>query len=289
MQIELIGLQRDVGITFVFVTHSQPEALALSHRIAVMNDGRVEQLDEPSRIYGFPKNRFVADFIGNVQHAGRDRDRGRARTGCASTRPGSARSPHRAAQGRTRRAGGRARDSAGAGAHPEPDAPHDLKNHFDGTVHDFLYVGDVTTYVVELENGTRVEALLANSAPGPGPVLRHRGSSQGGLASRRRRVPRRLSRWRIPGANDSRAGSSPRRRSRSCVRVLPRARGHHGDRVVPLSRASSAASHRSSPGSPARKQASRPRTTASSSATRSTRRSSPSPSWSQRWRPWCAS
>ena len=66
MQIELIALQRDVGITFVFVTHSQPEALALSHRIAVMKDGRIEQLDEPSRIYGYPKNRFVADFIGNV-------------------------------------------------------------------------------------------------------------------------------------------------------------------------------------------------------------------------------
>lgn len=65
MQLELIKLQRDVGVTFVFVTHAQPEALALSHRIAVMNQGRIEQLDAPSRIYGFPANRFVADFIGN--------------------------------------------------------------------------------------------------------------------------------------------------------------------------------------------------------------------------------
>src|SRR5512141_784852 len=65
MQIELIGLQRGVGVTFVFVTHSQAEALALSHRIAVMRDGRVEQMDTPSRLYGFPANRFVADFIGN--------------------------------------------------------------------------------------------------------------------------------------------------------------------------------------------------------------------------------
>ncbi len=65
MQIELINLQKDVGITFVYVTHDQTEALALSHRIAVMNAGRVEQLDEPSRIYGFPKSRFVADFIGH--------------------------------------------------------------------------------------------------------------------------------------------------------------------------------------------------------------------------------
>ena len=64
MQIELINLQKEVGITFVYVTHDQTEALALSHRIAVMNKGRVEQLDEPSKIYGFPRTRFVADFIG---------------------------------------------------------------------------------------------------------------------------------------------------------------------------------------------------------------------------------
>src|SRR5216117_437180 len=64
MQIELIDLQKEVGITFVYVTHDQTEALALSHRIAVMNKGRVEQLDAPSKIYGFPRTRFVADFIG---------------------------------------------------------------------------------------------------------------------------------------------------------------------------------------------------------------------------------
>lgn len=50
----------------MFITHAQNEALALSHRIAVMNQGKVEQLDAPSRIYSFPKNRFVADFIGKI-------------------------------------------------------------------------------------------------------------------------------------------------------------------------------------------------------------------------------
>ena len=64
MQLELITLQKEVGIAFVYVTHDQQEALALAHRMAVMNHGRVEQLDEPSKIYSFPKNRFVADFIG---------------------------------------------------------------------------------------------------------------------------------------------------------------------------------------------------------------------------------
>src|SRR3989338_6839536 len=66
MQIDLINLQRDVGITFVFVTHAQVEALALSHRIAVMDQGRVAQVDEPARLYGYPKTRFVADFIGHI-------------------------------------------------------------------------------------------------------------------------------------------------------------------------------------------------------------------------------
>ena len=47
-----------------------------------------------------------------------------------------------------------------------PDAPPELENQFAGRVHDFLYIGDVTTYVVELADGTRIEALLANSAPG---------------------------------------------------------------------------------------------------------------------------
>ena len=61
MQLELITLQKEVGIAFVYVTHDQQEALALAHRIAVMNHGRVEQLDEPSRIYSYPKNRFVAE------------------------------------------------------------------------------------------------------------------------------------------------------------------------------------------------------------------------------------
>ena len=84
MQIELISLQRDVGITFVFVTHAQPEALALSHRIAVMHDGRVEQLDTPSRLYGFPTNRFVADFIGNCNMLRRTVTEAERRTACAS-------------------------------------------------------------------------------------------------------------------------------------------------------------------------------------------------------------
>ena len=64
MQSELKALQRKVGITFVYVTHDQGEALALSDRIAVMNDGRILQVGTPSEIYDSPQSRFVADFIG---------------------------------------------------------------------------------------------------------------------------------------------------------------------------------------------------------------------------------
>jgi putative spermidine/putrescine transport system ATP-binding protein len=64
MQTELKQLQRDVGITFVFVTHDQEEALAMSDRVAVMNAGRVEQVGTPSEVYESPATAFVADFVG---------------------------------------------------------------------------------------------------------------------------------------------------------------------------------------------------------------------------------
>ena len=64
MQSELKALQRKVGITFVYVTHDQGEALALSDRIAVMNGGKILQVGTPAEIYDSPQSRFVADFIG---------------------------------------------------------------------------------------------------------------------------------------------------------------------------------------------------------------------------------
>jgi spermidine/putrescine transport system ATP-binding protein len=64
MQVELKRIQRDVGITFIYVTHDQGEALTMSDRIAVMNEGLVEQLGAPRDIYEHPASRFVAGFIG---------------------------------------------------------------------------------------------------------------------------------------------------------------------------------------------------------------------------------
>jgi len=165
MQIELINLQKEVGITFVYVTHDQTEALALSHRIAVMNAGRVEQLDEPSRIYGFPRTRFVADFIGHcnllsgpvagnaqgvvtLDVAGLGPVRVAAASALPAGRPGTiALRPEKI----------RIEAAAPAGT---PD------NHYGGTVSDLLYMGDVTVYIVDTPGGQRIEALLANSASG---------------------------------------------------------------------------------------------------------------------------
>jgi putative spermidine/putrescine transport system ATP-binding protein len=64
MQVELRALQRSLGITTIFVTHDQEEALTLSDRIAVMSEGRIEQLDTPLELYERPRNRFVSEFIG---------------------------------------------------------------------------------------------------------------------------------------------------------------------------------------------------------------------------------
>ena len=66
MQIELRQLQQQVGITFVFVTHDQEEALTLSDRIAVMSQGDVLEISTPGELYEAPKSRFVADFIGTM-------------------------------------------------------------------------------------------------------------------------------------------------------------------------------------------------------------------------------
>jgi len=66
MQTELKGLQRRVGITFVYVTHDQGEALSMSDRIAVFNRGRIEQVDSPRALYGKPRTVFVAGFVGTA-------------------------------------------------------------------------------------------------------------------------------------------------------------------------------------------------------------------------------
>ncbi|HUW28891.1 MAG TPA: ABC transporter ATP-binding protein [Sulfuriferula sp.] len=167
MRMELIKLQQEVGITFVYVTHDQSEALALSHRIAVMNEGKVIQVDVPDRIYEFPINRFVADFIGTCNlidavvaavdgpivqlladglgtvraHIEQAVQPGQA--GVLALRPEKLRIDH-------------------------DHAPAPGENCFAGVIRHQLYLGDVTRYMVQLEGGVTLEALLPNAAAGGG-------------------------------------------------------------------------------------------------------------------------
>ena len=64
MQIELKGMHDRLGITFIYVTHDQEEALTMSDKIVVMSEGEIQQIGTPEDIYNEPKNAFVADFIG---------------------------------------------------------------------------------------------------------------------------------------------------------------------------------------------------------------------------------
>jgi len=164
MQLELITLQKEVGITFVYVTHDQEEALALSHRIAVMNKGRVEQLDEPATIYSFPKNRFVADFIGECNLL---EGRVTALEGDVLTLAVTDLGVVKVAGATTAEAGA----EATLALRPEKvsigrELPADCTNRFQGRVFDYLYTGDVTLYIVEVEGGRRIEVMLPNSAVG---------------------------------------------------------------------------------------------------------------------------
>ncbi|MCM3569250.1 ABC transporter ATP-binding protein [Neobacillus mesonae] len=68
MREEIVGIQKKVGITTIFVTHDQEEALAISDRVAVMYEGRIEQVDTPAAIYNHPQTDFVSRFIGEVNH-----------------------------------------------------------------------------------------------------------------------------------------------------------------------------------------------------------------------------
>ena len=88
MQLELKQIQRDVGITFVFVTHDQDEALTMSDRIAVFNDGRIEQVGTPEEVYERPATAFVAGFVGTSNLlGGRGAESVIGRPGLFSIRP----------------------------------------------------------------------------------------------------------------------------------------------------------------------------------------------------------
>jgi spermidine/putrescine transport system ATP-binding protein len=154
MQVELKQIQREVGITFLYVTHDQEEALAMSDRIAVMDEGVVRQCGSPEEVYEAPAGPFVAGFIGISNLLP-----GVAEDGCVKLPNG------------TRCAANLPDGTEGAAVHlsvrPEKiwlDELEDGMVELDGTVVERVYVGTTTQVIVELGPGARVVALEQNTA-----------------------------------------------------------------------------------------------------------------------------
>jgi putrescine transport system ATP-binding protein len=158
MQVELTSLQRRLGIAFIFVTHDQDEAMSLATRMAVMREGRIEQIGSPREVYERPASRYVADFIGGAnilpgKAAGRDGAFLRITTGV----------PGLAFRALTNEAPAEGAD-VWLSVRPEnvtfDDQGH--ANRIAGIVRDAAYVGDISRYEVEIGGGLRVRAALSN-------------------------------------------------------------------------------------------------------------------------------
>jgi spermidine/putrescine ABC transporter ATP-binding subunit len=173
MQLEVKHLQRRLGITALFVTHDQEEALVLSDRIAVMNGGAIEQIGPPADVYARPANRFVADFIGQSNIY-----RGTVAASSAGTLMVALSSGH------TYVAHGASPRSIGVevGLVLRPEAPTRLAdgesadNVATGRIADVVYVGDAIKYAIRLDGGGEMVVrwpFYRNEAPlGIGEALR---------------------------------------------------------------------------------------------------------------------
>jgi spermidine/putrescine transport system ATP-binding protein len=163
MQVELKRIQREVGITFVYVTHDQGEALTMSDRIAVMNEGLIEQLGTPREIYEYPASRFVAGFIGTSNLLGGEiAEAGRGTAVISYGTDGRIEVPVR--DGLTVAAGERLEltvrpEKIGIG----PDRPADDLCGVRGTVTEVVYLGTSTNYSVTTAAGADVVVFLQNA------------------------------------------------------------------------------------------------------------------------------
>jgi spermidine/putrescine transport system ATP-binding protein len=163
LQVELKRIQQDVGITFVYVTHDQEEALTMSDRIAVMNRGVVEQVSDPETVYESPATTFVAGFIG-----------------VSNLMPGEVISANGAGAELRLDAGPTVRTPQSGGATPGErahavvrpeklvlapagDAAPDGRPSVEGQVESSLYLGTATQMVVKLGDGTRMTVLVPNA------------------------------------------------------------------------------------------------------------------------------
>jgi putative spermidine/putrescine transport system ATP-binding protein len=140
MQVELKEIQRQVGITFLFVTHDQEEALTMSDRIAVFAGGRIEQVGSPAEVYEQPATPFVAGFVGTSNLlTGDAASQVLGKDGTWSVRPEKI----------------RIADADGGG--PAPDEDGAL-----GTVREVVYVGSATRFLVDLDAGATLMAVRQN-------------------------------------------------------------------------------------------------------------------------------
>ena len=162
LQVELKRIQREVGITFVYVTHDQEEALTMSDRIAVMNRGRVEQIGSPEQIYDWPETTFVAGFIG-VSNLMPARVAGPGRVKLES-------GPELAAETASLTVGEHCfavvRPEKLRVEHADGAAPADDLPRVEGVVESSLYLGTATQIVVALGEGARMTVLVPNADEG---------------------------------------------------------------------------------------------------------------------------
>jgi spermidine/putrescine transport system ATP-binding protein len=180
LQLELKGIQRDVGITFLYVTHDQEEALTMSDRIAVMNEGIVEQLGAPEDVYERPRTRFVAGFIGvsNLMPAHVESVSGDEVTVRLEDGP----TVRVSVRGRDLRPGERCY----AVVRPEKlriskteEAPLDDHVSVEGVVESAVYLGTATQMIVSVRGDVRLTVLVPNEddaqrqrLPGAGASVR---------------------------------------------------------------------------------------------------------------------
>ena len=163
MQVELKRIQHEVGITFIYVTHDQEEAMTMSNRIAVMNQGHYEQLGDPEVLYERPKTRFVAGFLGvsNLLQATRD---GSDTGGMAAFRLSSGagiRVPAAIVDGKAGSLSIGVRPEKFRMFEPAKDVPEGL-NRLEGVITDASYLGVSTQYIARLPDGQRLTIYEQN-------------------------------------------------------------------------------------------------------------------------------
>jgi len=160
MQVELKRLQTETGITFVFVTHDQQEALTMSDRIAVMNEGKILQIGEPKNIYEHPAERFVADFIGETNFLNAEilsSSKDIAEIGFASGAHTTARLPDT----------GAAAGTVTVAIRPEYASITNANSAMlTGTLTNKLYSGTDSQFHIELDDGTQFVVRRQNTPGG---------------------------------------------------------------------------------------------------------------------------